>query len=160
MSYVSLATTTLGSAASSVTFSSIPATYRDLILIITGGISSGDQNVIVSLNGDTTNANYANVQMSGTGSSATGETTGPQTRIVNYYGYMTADLNTVIKTEIFDYAQTNKHKTYLSRANNAGNGVTAVASRWANTSAVTSLAITPGGSTFRSGCTFSLYGVA
>jgi hypothetical protein len=159
MSYVALATTTLGSAAATVTFSSIPATYRDLIVVVTGGASSGSRNVLISFNGDTNTSNFAAVQMSGDGSSPAGGGV-PNTRILNNFGFMSADLNTVIKTEIFDYAQTNKHKTYLTRANNAGNGVAALASRWANTNAINTVAITCEASTFQVGSTFSLYGVA
>jgi hypothetical protein len=162
MSYIALATRTLTSSAASVTFSSIPTSVngvslRDLVLVINGGVDSGAINVLVSFNGDTA-ANYSAVQMSGTGSAADGS--GVSGRLLNYFGYMEANLNTVIKTEIFDFAQTDKHKTYLTRANNAGNGVAALASRWANTSAINTVALSLSGSTFRIGTTFSLYGVA
>ena len=38
--YIPLATTTLGSASNSITFNSVPATYRDLIVIIDGATAS------------------------------------------------------------------------------------------------------------------------
>jgi hypothetical protein len=157
MSYIALATTTLSSAVSSVTFSSIPATYRDLVVVINGGVVSGGHNVLISFNGDTA-ANYTAVQMSGTGSAPDGSAAFG--RLLNYFGFFTGDLNSMIKAEVFDYAQTDKHKTYLSRASSAGNGVAAVAGRWANTNAITTVALNSSGSTFRIGTTFSLYGVA
>ena len=159
--YTPLATVTLGSSASSVTFSSIPTdgTYRDLVLVTKGG---GGANVFVSINGDTTNSNYSAVQMSGTGSVAVGALPTPDTaqaRFLNYYGFMTADLNTVIITQFMDYSATDKHKTYLSRSNNAANGVAALAGRRANTEAITSIAIISDGS-FLTGSTFNLFGIA
>ena len=157
--YTPLATVTLGSSASSVTFSSIPATYRDLIIVTKGG---GGANVLVSINGDTTNSNYSAVQMSGTGSGVDGALPTPNTgqvRFLNYYGFMTADLNTVIITQFMDYSATDKHKTYLSRSNNAANGTCALAGRRANTEAITSIAIISDGS-FLTGSTFNLFGIA
>lgn len=162
MSYIALATRTLTSSAASVTFSSIPTSVngialRDLVLVINGGVDSGAINVLIAFNGDTA-ANYSAVQMSGTGSAPDGS--GVSGRLLNYFGYMEANLSTIIKTEIFDFAQTNKHKTYLTRASNAGNGVAALASRWANTNAINTVALSLSGSTFRIGTTISLYGVA
>lgn len=158
--YTALATVTLGSSASSVTFSSIPATYRDLILVINGGIATGSSNFLIALNSDTTNANYSMVQMSGTGS-ATESTVGSGngTRYLNYYGFPSTDLNTVITTQIMDYSATDKHKTFLTRSNNAGNGVTALANRWANTAAVTSVQVIGESQNIRTGSTVNLYGV-
>jgi len=67
--YTPLATVTLGSTAASVTFSSIPATYRDLILIITAQRTGSPVNVGMRFNGDS-GSNYSSVFMTGTGSSA------------------------------------------------------------------------------------------
>jgi hypothetical protein len=158
--YTPLATVTLGSSASSVTFSSIPTTYRDLILVIAGGVTVSATNIRLTINSDTTDSNYSWVQMSGTGSSTISNTPGPsEQRYINYYGYAENDLNMNILVNLFDYSATDKHKTYLSRSNQADNGVTAVASRWANTSAVTSLQVSPYGGSLATGSTFSLYGV-
>jgi hypothetical protein len=52
-----LANITLGSAAASVTFSSIAATYKDLYLVAQTGLSSAGQTVNVQFNNDT-GANY------------------------------------------------------------------------------------------------------
>lgn len=158
-STTALATVTLQAASSTVTFSGIPNTYRDLILVFTGGVVSGSINVRLTLNGDSNNANYAGIQMSGTGSATSSTITiNTESRYINYYGFLTADLNTQIVTTIFDYAQTDKHKTVMNRANNAGNGVTALVSRWASTTAVNTLEYSLTGSSFASGSTFSLYG--
>jgi hypothetical protein len=59
-----------------------------------------------------------------------------------------------------DYSATDKHKTVLSRANNAANGVTAIAGRWASTSAITSIVLTFQSSSLATGSTVALYGVS
>jgi hypothetical protein len=71
--YKALATVTLGSSAATVTFGSIPAIYRDLVVVFNGGVvGTSNVNIFVAYNLDTTNANYSAVQMSGTGSAADG----------------------------------------------------------------------------------------
>jgi hypothetical protein len=154
--YTPLANVTLGSSAASVTFSSIPATYRDLIVVVNGG---GGDNVFLAINGDTTDANYSAVQMSGSGSVADGGAVPSfYNRILNNWGFMTNNLNTNYIVQFMDYSATDKHKTYLSRSNNAANGMTALAGRRANTAAITSVGILSSAS-FLTGSTFALYGV-
>jgi hypothetical protein len=58
-----------------------------------------------------------------------------------------------------DYSATDKHKTYLSRSNNADNGTTALTGRWANTSAITTVAISSQTGSIRTGTSISLYGI-
>jgi hypothetical protein len=161
MSYIALATTTLGSSATSVTFSSIPTTVngvalRDLIFVFNGTFTA-TANSFWQANGDTA-ANYSYVQMWGTGSgggntnsdaAATGGLAG-----ANYTG---RGVNIV---QFMDYSATDKHKTALTRNNDGSDVVGAVASRWANTSAITSVRIFLSGASFTSGSTFSLYGIA
>jgi len=69
-------------------------------------------------------------------------------------------------SSIMDYSATDKHKTVISRFNRVGgdatsaDGTGAVAVRWADTSAITSIVIFPTANTLASGSTFSLYGIA
>jgi hypothetical protein len=155
MSYIALATTTLSSAAGSITFSSIPATYRDLILVANAS-SSFDDLGRVQFNGDT-GSNYSSVIMFGDGSSAVSEAF-TSTHIWTYR-IGTTNRGTGI-LQIMDYAQTNKHKTVLARVGESGRMVSATAGRWANTNAITSVTWTPQGGNWTAGSTFSLYGVA
>ena len=55
ITYTPIASTTLGSAAASYTFSSIPNTYTDLVLIasMADSNSGADQRMLVQVNGDT-----------------------------------------------------------------------------------------------------------
>ena len=66
--YEPIATTTLGSAASSITFSSIPATYTDLRLVLVHTPSASTGNAQMQFNSDTaTNYSYTYRQRIGSG---------------------------------------------------------------------------------------------
>lgn len=151
--YTALANITLGSSASSVTFSSIPATYRDLILVV-NGVGSTEQNATLTFNGDTTSANYSYVTMRGDGTATS--TTASTGALINTY--TTGRFQAII--QIMDYSATDKHKTRLSRDDIANYHTRAWASRWANTAAVTSMVYVAVGGTFNSGTTLALYGIA
>ena len=152
--YTALATTTVAVAASSITFSSIPATYRDLVVVMSGTLSA-DSGVRVVFNGDTNTANYSRVFMEGNGSSASSGS-GADNRFIEVG---TSQSNFVL--QVLDYSATDKHKTSLARSNQSNRIVWANAGRWANTAAVTSLMIDPDSVTLLAvGTTIGLYGIA
>ena len=150
--YTPLANVTLGSTTLSVTFSSIPATYRDLILITNGKATAGDDYFIL-FNGDTAGSNYSKVLMVGNGSSAASFASISSNAAAIY------ETDGVWIHQIMDYSATDKHKTCLVRSNTAGTNVIAGTTRWANTAAITSVIVKPGSANLVSGSTFSLYGV-
>ena len=155
--YTPLATVTLGGTASSVTFSSIPATYRDLIVVYNFlGSTSAFTNFIV--NSDST-ANKGRVSMIGglTPFSASSSTDGD---------FYTGVLNTTNRTsgvvQLMDYSATDKHKTFLARwgeFQSSDQFVNAYAYRWPSTSAITSINFRTSSGNFAIGATFNLYGI-
>lgn len=149
-----LATLTLGSAASTVTFSSIPATYRDLRLVCAFGSTRLDD-TLVAYNSDTSNI-YTNVEMVGTGSAAQSSAF---TRTGAFLTYTVGGSVSTSVMDIFDYSATDKHKSHLSRNGMPTGSVSAVAGRWPSTSAITSLRISCQTGPFNAGTTFSLYGI-
>jgi hypothetical protein len=153
--YTPLATVTLGTTASSVTFSSIPATYRDLILISRPIATSGTIEGYLRFNSDT-GSNYSRVIMFGTGSS-TGSNAATDTNI-GLVDAITSGTN-IASIQIMDYSATDKHKTCLGRRSFPTDSVAAAAYRWANTAAITTVSITASASTYAAGSTFNLYGV-
>jgi hypothetical protein len=158
--YRALANITLGSSASSVTFSSIPATFRDLVLVYAGTQTNASGEIWIRYNSDT-GSNYSTVQMGGLGSGSGFSTSYTTTRIVPTANQ--AESTTVITNivmSIFDYSATDKHKTSLVRANNSALGTQAQANRWANTAAITTVEITTGTGQLAAGSTFALYGIA
>jgi len=145
---------TLASSAASVTFSSIPATYRDLVLVMSGTTSVGATDVSLRFNSDT-GSNYSRVVMYGlSGSAASTSSTNTSLFIGN--NQTTSQFNVV--ASIMDYSAADKHKTVLSRSNQADGLVGAWAGRWANTAAITSVEARVA-VTFVAGTTLSLYGV-
>ena len=152
--YTPIASITLGSSASSVTFSSIPQDYRDLIITVEGSISSGAQEGRFEFNGDTTEANTTSVFMNGDGSSATSFTS-------NHFTFFYTDKSFYI-VQVMDYSATDKHKSILSRGSRETSFTRAGAARWANTSAVTSILMRPNNVSvdWASGTKFALWGIA
>ena len=152
--YVSLATITLTSTDSEIVFSSIPATYQDLIVVVNGQTTAGVA-LFMRLNNDSTSANYPRVGMAAFGSSAVSFAT-------NEPGVQAAfqpSRNSWI-LHVMDYSATDKQKTILSRLSQATDEVNAIATRWTNTAAVNEVRFVTASSTFAIGTQFSLYGVA
>jgi len=156
--YTPLANVTLGSAASSVTFGSIPATYRDLIIV---GVAAGSTGLGVRarFNGDT-GSFYSFQAMHGTGSSAfaTAQQSIAQIVLTNS---VSANVGSLLQfqSQFMDYSTTNKHKAVLSRGDNAANGTEAIVAQWANTAAINSIQLITSSGNFSIGSTFALYGV-
>jgi len=154
--YDLLASTTLTTSASSVTFSSIDQSYGDLILVTCAKATNTDDSWI-AFNGDQSAGVWSRVRMIGDGS-----TTATASFSAQPVGYVLRDTTefSVNIAHINDYSATDKHKTVLSRTNTANTDVRAYASRWGNTAAITSIKLDHDGSDYQVGSTFNLYGVA
>ena len=152
ITYEPIATTTLGTSASSVTFSTIPGTYTDLILVVAGTSAATNGNEM-QFNGDTGN-NYSFTLLYGTGSAAVSSR---NSNISFAYAGRTNTNQSVSITQIMNYANTTTYKTVLTRASSNGDIVMANVSTWRSTSAITSLVYA--GATFNSGTVFTLYGI-
>lgn len=148
-STTALATITLQSAASEVSFSGIPNAYRDLVVVFNGSISTSNNSPFY-INGDLTSGNYSKVSAWGTGS---GTGSGP------FFGAIWAGYPNVVTYTFVDANATDKHKTVLVRCNGASSEVSMQAVRWANTNAISSMTFAAGSTyTYTAGSTFSLYG--
>jgi|688.fasta_scaffold1181052_1 hypothetical protein len=153
--YTPIATTTLGSAASTYTFSSIPSTYTDLVVVNSGTLNS-TRNCTVRLNGDT-GSNYSWTYLYGDGSSASSaRASNTSEGLINYVG--TEQSTTIL--QINNYSNSTTYKTVLSRASSSVLGTMTVVLLWRNTAAVTSLTLTSAAGQFQTGSTFTLYGIA
>ena len=158
--YTPIATTTLGSAAASYTFSSIPSTYTDLVLIMNYGVDSANRLAAIRFNGDTS-TNYSNTQIYGNGSSAGSQRTSSVAQIYitsSDYVPQTLTANTIL--HINNYSNATTYKTSLNRYNSAGNETAAVVGLWRSTSAINSITILATAGNFLTGSTFTLYGIA
>lgn len=160
--YTPIASQTLTSSASSVTFSSIPTdgTYRDLVLVIRASATTGGYGPWFRFNSAAANYNW--VMMRGNGSTAVSSASASQSELyndINNININTTDDHVTI-LHVFDYAQTNKHKSVLMRSNSAGLATLATAGRWADTSAITSILVDLDSANYAAGSTFSLYGIS
>ena len=156
---VAIASQTLGSAASTITFSSIPSTYTDLRVVFTGSGTSGFY--AMRFNGNSSSF-YSVTFLVGNGSAA--ESGNNSSNPYFYLGYNDAlSSNMCMYThDIFSYAGST-FKTMLTTESYDKNGsgeVNRTVGLWRSTAAVTSITImNTAGTDFLTGSTATLYGI-
>ncbi len=155
--YEAIFTDTLASAQASVTFSSIPSTYTDLVLVISGKYASNDDSSpSIRFNNDTS-SNYSETRLDGNGTSATSG------RQINQTAILVASMSgteSISIVNIMNYANTTTYKTTISRGNTSAYRTRAYAGLWRSTAAINRIDILNNGTyNFAAGSTFSLYGI-
>ena len=161
--YEAIATQTLGSAAATVTFSSIPSTYTDLVLVasVLGAGGTSDYGYSMRFNGDTS-TNYSGTHLWGNGTAAfsTRQTSGTYAYIQQQLYYSTT-VPMIAITSIMNYANATTNKTLISRNDYPNTDTEAVVCLWRKTpEAINSITLLlASATTFAIGSTFSLYGV-
>jgi len=158
-SYESISTVTVGSGGqSTISFTSIPATYKHLQIRITETFSGSGFNPKINFNSDT-GSNYSWHYVLGDGST-TAAGAGANQTFMYLNSNVTSPTMTVHIVDILDYGNTNKNKTIkvLDGFDANGSGYAVLWSgNWRNTSAVSTIAIT--GGTFGQYSSFALYGI-
>jgi hypothetical protein len=152
--YTQIASTTLGTATANVTFSSIPATYTDLVLVVNGSATSNNT-AYMQFNGDTA-TNYSATQIYGTGSAA-GSNRQTSSNFMWLGEFYT---NSTLVVQIPNYANTTTYKNQLCRTSTPSGYVHAIIGMWRSTAAITSFTTTVTSTTYASGTTFNLYGIS
>jgi hypothetical protein len=160
MSMTLIETKTLGTAAASIEFTSIPQDGTDLLVLASGrsSRSSALDGFYLTINGST--ANQTNRYLEGTGSSVA---SGTETRFIGTLSGASSTSNTFANTVIYfsNYAgSTNKSFSVDSVAENNAttSGQHIIAGLWSQTAAITSLTFVPSvGPNFAIGSTISLY---
>jgi hypothetical protein len=153
---------TLTSTTANVLFSSIPQTYTDLVLRTSTRISSADNYIQMQVQLNSTTANYSARQISNFGTTIS--TTSTTSATGAYSVGNNAVANTFGNNEIYisNYTGSN-FKSYSSDSNastTTNNRLDLRSGLWSNSTAVTSLNITPfDGSSFLENSTFYLYGI-
>jgi hypothetical protein len=159
--YVALATQTLGSAAASVTFSSIPQGYTDLKLIITARNATASlTGMYIAFNGST--SGFTNKLLEGNGSSAASASLA---RYIGVENSGSATANTFSNGEVYipNYAGST-NKSFSADNVSENNGTAAYASLnaglWSSTAAITSISLDIfTGQNFAQYSTATLYGI-
>lgn len=135
----------LSSSQASITFSSIPQTYTDLLLVVSARSTTGND-AFVTFNGST--ANFTSRHLEGTGSSA-----GSFSRTDNFAGWFNASgatANTFGSWAMYvpNYTSAN-NKSFSIDSVTENNATTTrqfiTAGLWSNTSAITSIAVSTSG---------------
>ena len=160
--YTPIATQTVGSTVTTVTFSSITSSYTDLVLVCSAAISS-----IVDLrlrfNNDS-GTNYSSTILFGNGTSAgSAAETSVNYGSIDYYGTPNTTLGGSTQiVQLMNYSNTTTYKSWLARANRANSGTEAIVGLYRSTSAISRIDISCYGSaaTISAGSTFTLYGIA
>lgn len=157
--YEPIATTTLGTSASTITLSSIPATYTDLKIVLANAFTSYALDTVkIQFNGDTA-TNYSATALMGDGATAqSSRQSSVNSGLLGRAGYQSTRPSMII-ADIFSYTGST-FKTYLadSAADQNGSGeVLRHVGLWRSTSAITSITLM--NVTFQAGAVVSLYGI-
>lgn len=158
--YEPIATTTLGAASASITFSSIPATYTDIIVILSATMTAGSD-LNIRFNSDTaTNYSYTYLGGSGTNATSSGSINDTSIRLDQRSGTAT-NIPFFGKMDIFSYAGS-YYKTVLINFNNDQNGAGSIdetVGLWRSTAAISTITLTAVSTTFKIGSMATLYGI-
>jgi hypothetical protein len=155
--YTLIDSVTLTSSASSVTFSSISAAGKgDLVLVADCFTPSGTANLRLNFNSDSGN-NWEIVRLFSLSNSPDSDVFSAASQGIISRGSL-ATSKALFSIQAFDFASTDKHKTYLVRGGDPSQNVlSAIAGRWASTAAVTSMSFYSTSGTFATGSTFNLF---
>lgn len=160
--YDKIASNTLSTAQSTVTFYSISGSYTDLVCIVNGRTTADGIYVNLRLNNDTSNTLSA-TRLTGSGSAAASSrvfNSNLLTLTPNAAWDSVSPCSTIINIQ--NYSNTTTHKSILVRSNverGAYGEVSAIVGRWASTAAVDRVDFITGSSTFLAGTTFTIYGI-
>lgn len=158
LTYEPIQTTTLTSAQGIVTFSSIPSTYTDLVVIITGLQSTSSVlDFGIRFNSDS-GSNYSDTNIEGNGSTATSGRNSNHTQGKLAYFGSTTWVGT-LRVNIMNYTNTTTNKTVISRYDIPANQLGAAVNLWRSTAAINSVSFLMTSGNIASGSTFTLYGI-
>lgn len=154
--YSLIASATGTGSSGTLSFTSIPATYTDLILVLNGSLSAGN-NVYMRMN-NISSASYSQTVISGDGTSAASYRTTAVTSFP-YMGYTDATISNMIM-HFMDYSNTTTYKTVLHRRNLSSSQVSANVGLWIQTSAINQIDVySASGATWTTSTTAKLYGI-
>ena len=165
-SYESIASLSGTGSSGTISFTSIPSTYKHLQIRFIGKASGtgGTENPWLRFNNDT-GTNYSAHRLYGDGSSVAADafTTAAQIRIGFAPDSATANLMGVTIIDVLEYTNTNINKTVRllsgQDVNGAGGYVTLSSGNWRSTTAVNRIDLIVNGLNWTSNSRFALYGI-
>jgi len=168
-SYESIATVSVGSGGqSTVSFTSIPSTYKHLQVRILGKSTTSGTSVndmFYQFNSDA-GSNYYTHYLNGTGSSVyagAAPSLQPKGRASNCLPYAgSTSIFGLSIIDILDYGSTSKYKTIRSLSGYDANGsgyINMDSTNWNSTTAISSISFTSGANNISEFSSFALYGI-
>lgn len=155
--YQPISTQTLTGSQATITFSSIPSTYTDLVLVIEGTTSGSSNNHSVRFNSDS-GANYSVTNYrANTAGTVTGRRSSSTNICISESGPLTNRF--MITINVFNYANTSTYKTCSTKFDCYAASVEQTVGTWRGTSAINNVAVTAGADSFATGTTATLYGI-
>ena len=154
-----IASITLTASAGSVTFSSLPQTYTDLVLVASPcSTGTAQPDVYMQVNG--TSSTYSRIRIGGNGSSVFSNNITSETFWVLGPMEQTVGSTTNI-CNLMNYSSTNMHKTMLNRSTDAAIATQGMIQLWTSTAAITSIYLypEPAKGSFATGSIFTIYGI-
>jgi hypothetical protein len=156
--YEPIATSTLSSTASIITFSSIPSTYTDLVLIVACLDSVGGGRTRLRLNGNS-GTNYSRINLTGNGSSANSYSGSNETQFDLSVAAGTSSTNPTVQIiSINNYSNATTNKIIISRYGVGNQATEAMVGLYRSTATITSVSYFTQG-TMQIGTTATLYGI-
>jgi hypothetical protein len=158
--YEPIATATASGSTNNITFSSVPATYTDIVAVISVKLSATGT-CWSYVNADASSGLYSDTVLLGTGSAAQSfRNTGQNALIIAESNKIGSSNFATIIVHYMNYANTNTFKTVLSRSSSPDFEVSATVNLWRNTAAINTINFnTFGAPNFAAGSTFTLYGI-
>ena len=162
-SYESIASISGNGSSATISFTSIPSTFKHLQVRWMGKSTSTGTSTNLQFNGVTSSGSYATHSVYGNGSITGAEAFANNSSVSG--GYLTASTDTgfgVAVLDILDYTNTSKNTTLrgLTGRDNNGSGIVALISGvWLDTAAVNRIDITVNAGNWATTSRFALYGI-
>jgi hypothetical protein len=163
--YTPIASQTLASATATITFSSIPATYTDLVLVFQATAASANMNFDIRIGNGTVDSgsNYSMTYLfGGTGGAQSSRTTNQdRLRVGNSAFVQSSGGVFTAVTQFMNYSNTTTNKTVISRDGNVNQSVVeSSVGLWRSTVAINIITLGDfGGATMAAGTTATIYGI-
>lgn len=162
-----IASTSLSTSSAQVDFTSIPATYDDLLIKISakGGQAGDNQNTNIIFNSATTTFAYKSLYSFGTSVNADGSANYSLIGFANSSGSSVTNLFSNQEIYIPNYTSTSPKSFYVDSVSEKNSssvpyiGLISIAGGWNGTSAISSIGLKPDAVGWLAYSTFYLYGI-
>lgn len=159
VTYTPIATYTIPSASNSYTFSSIPSTYTDLLIVgSAAGVTTDD--IKIRYNGDSA-TNYSSTYVYGNQSAvSTNRRTNETAGTVAFYSNGMGSIHSPFTVNIMNYANSTTQKVSIGRSGRSGNDTHTTVTLWRGSATISSLTLIVNNSNnFAVGTVLTLYGI-